>query len=45
MARRLIINNIIVDYECLHKNKCKKKRKNGMMALKLDINKAYDYLE
>lgn len=45
MAGRLIINNIIVDYECLHKIKCKKKRKNGMMALKLDISKAYDYLE
>ena len=42
---RLITDNIIIGYECLHKIRHCKGRKNGLVALKLDISKAYDRLE
>ncbi|XP_024038343.1 uncharacterized protein LOC112097373 [Citrus clementina] len=41
----LITDNIIVGYECLHKIRHCKGRKNGLVALKLDVSKAYDKLE
>ncbi|KAH9768956.1 reverse transcriptase domain-containing protein [Citrus sinensis] len=45
IPHRLITDNIIVGYECLHKIRhCKSKRK-GLVALKLDVSKAYDRLE
>lgn len=48
ILEKLIIDNIIIGNECLHKimlNKAKKTFKNGLMALKLDISKAYDRVE
>ena len=42
---RLITNNIITAYECLHFMKQKKAQDLRCCALKLDIKKAYDRVE
>ena len=42
---RLITYNIIIGYECLYKIKHNKSTKKGLVALKLDISKAYDRVE
>lgn len=42
VSNRLITDNIIIDYECLHKIRLGKRKKYGLVALKLDISKAYD---
>ena len=42
MPGRLITDNVLVAYETLHAMHCRKKGKKGSLALKLDINKAYD---
>lgn len=42
---RLISDNIMVSYEVMHYLKRKKYGKEGFMALKLDISKAYDRIE
>ena len=42
---RLITDNVIIDYGYLYKIQHSKGKRNGLMALKLDINKAYDRLE
>lgn len=42
---RLIIDNILLAYKTLHTMHCRKKGKNGSLALKLDISKAYDWVE
>lgn len=42
---RLISDNILFCHEIMHNLKHRKKRKNYGMALKLDINKAYDSIE
>ena len=42
---RLITDNILVAYETLHTMHGRKKVKKGSIALKLDINKAYDRVE
>ena len=42
---RLINDNVLVAYETLHTMHCKKTGKKGSLALKLDINKAYDHVE
>ena len=39
---RLIIDNVLVAYEVLHFMHSRKTGKKGSLALKLDINKAYD---
>ncbi|XP_058724620.1 uncharacterized protein LOC131596076 [Vicia villosa] len=42
---RLITDNALVAMECFHWMKKKTKGKRGVMALKLDMSKAYDRLE
>lgn len=42
---RLISDNIMVSYEIMHYLKKKKIEKDGYMALKLDMSKAYDRVE
>jgi hypothetical protein len=42
---RMITNNIIAAYECLHFMKKKQAQDNGFCALKLDMRKVYDPVE
>lgn len=45
VLNRLMTDNIIIGYECLHKIRHNKGKKSGLMALKLDISKTYDRVE
>ena len=45
IPNRLITDNIIIRYECLHRIIHKKGKKHGLVALKLNISKAYDRVE
>lgn len=45
IPNRLIIDNVIIGYKCLQKIRHSKGKRNGLVALKLDINKAYDMVE
>ena len=41
----LITDNVLVAYETLHTMHSRKKGKKGIVAMKLDISKAYDWVE
>ena len=45
MAGKQIHNNIMVAHEVFHHLKLKKRGKKFEMALKVDMNKAYDRVE
>lgn len=42
---RLILDNVIVGFECMHWIRNNKKAKSGYAAFKLDMSKAYDRVE
>lgn len=42
---RLITNNVLVVYESLHSMHNRRSGKTGYLALKLDVSKAYDWVE
>lgn len=45
VPNRLITDNIIIGYKCLHKIRLSKGKKQGLVVLKLDISKTYDRVE
>ena len=45
MSDKLISDNILVIFETLHNLKNKRKGKSGLIALKLDMSKAYNRVE
>lgn len=45
MQRKIISDNVTVSYEIMHFLKRKRRGKEGHMALKFDMSKAYDRIE
>lgn len=42
IPQRLITDNVIIGYKCLHKIRGKREGKKGLVAFKIDISKAYN---
>ena len=42
---RLITNNVLVAFETMHCINQRSKREEGLMAIKLDMSKAFDWIE
>jgi hypothetical protein len=42
---RLIVDNVLATYGCIHKIKNTRKCKSGICAIKLDMHKAYGMVE
>lgn len=42
VPKRLIAYNVTLGFECIHAINSRRKGKEGLMALKLDMSKAYD---
>lgn len=45
ISGRLILDNVVVGFECMNWMRSQKKTKTGFAALKLDMSKAYDRVE
>ena len=45
LSERLITNNMLITFELMHYLDHKKSGKDGFMAVKLDMSKAYDRVE
>lgn len=45
MSRRLIQDNVLIAFETIHSMRNKRNVKNGNVALKIDISKAYDRVD
>lgn len=45
VPNRLISDNVIIGFECIHHLNNRRKGKTGYIAMKLDMNKAYDRVE
>ena len=45
IPERIITDNTTIAFEVLHRMRNRRRGKDGQMAIKLDISKAYDWVE